>query len=97
MKLIDEILGWFHNPKLETRHAILFGAIIVAIVPVVGARVIGQTVWIALTAVATSTAIIVVIFRDSFWSWWNRPILEISPVDSTAPHFVHIPEISKKA
>jgi hypothetical protein len=97
MRIWDSIGAWYRN--LETPQAILIGAIVAPVIvgslPVIGAYFLKQSVWISLAAVGTSLAVVVAIFRDTFWRWYRRPILKISPVEATHPHLIRIPEVNR--
>jgi hypothetical protein len=80
---------------LTTPTAIVIGAVLGAFVLVVGAKVIGQSVWIALSAIGTFSAVVVALHRDFILRWWGRPILEIGPYEMVPPYFQEAPQLRK--
>jgi hypothetical protein len=96
MKLIKEILAWFRNFKLQTPHAIVIGAIFIALALVIGAKLSPQKIWVALTAIGTICVVGYAVYREEYQAYRRRPVLEIDLFESNPPHLIEIPEINPK-
>jgi hypothetical protein len=71
-----------------TAVAILFAAIIL----VIGAHFVNQSIWFALTAVGTISAVIWAVYHQGILAWINRPMLEIvGPYEPIPPHIRRVP------
>ena len=69
--------------SLWTPLAIIIGAVVL----VIGAKCIGQSIWVVLTAMGTIGVVLWAIFRDSILEFWRRPILQILPSEWEPPYF----------
>ena len=77
--------------NLTPTHAIIIGSIVAPVLLLIGAKIIGQSVWTVLAALGTIAAVIWAVYSQGFLSWYNKPVLQIIPYVETHPHLIKGP------
>lgn len=60
--------------------------IVAAVIIVAGAHLVGESIWNALTAIGTISAVVLALYLQLFRTWKRRPVLEIGYFEPKPPH-----------
>lgn len=82
--------------RFSTPWAIIIGSLIAPLVLLIGAKLIGEPIWLALTAVGTIGAVISALYFQLIKEWFQKPNLQFIPFQQKPPYFRKAPYIERK-
>jgi len=82
--------------RLSTPKAIIIGSIAASVSIVIGAKLVGESIWGALGAIGTILAVIWAVYHQGILERVRKPILKIDPYENTAPFIRPVPTGTKE-